>query len=88
MRTGFPLLGLDSTYAMDEEAILYAIAYRPIRRGEADLIEAWPTTFSIGALLPILPLSLKRFRTVPLDLEAAYEDARRRSRLRASGTAS
>ena len=76
-----PLLGLDSTSAMDEEATLYAIAYRPIRRGEANLVEAWPVALSVGALFPLLPLSLKRFRPVPLDLEAAYEDACRRSRL-------
>src|SRR5262245_14260796 len=55
-----PLLGLDSTYAMDEDTTLYAIAYRPIRRGEANLIEAWPVALSVGALFPLLPLSLKR----------------------------
>ncbi|HZW33716.1 MAG TPA: DUF4058 family protein [Isosphaeraceae bacterium] len=76
-----PLLGLNSTYAMDEETTLYAIAYRPIRRGEANLIEAWPVALLVGGLLPLLPLSLKRFRPVPLDLEAAYEDACRRGRL-------
>jgi len=76
-----PLLGLGSTYAMDEEAILYAVAYRPVRRGDANLIEAWTVALTIGAPLPVLPLSLKRFRPVPLDLEAAYEDACRRGRL-------
>jgi hypothetical protein len=76
-----PLLGLDSTYAMDESVTLYAVAYRPIRRGVTNLIEAWPVALAIGALIPVLPLSLKRFRPVPLDLQAAYEDAIHRSRL-------
>jgi hypothetical protein len=76
-----PLLGLDSRYAMDEETTLYAIAYRPVRRGEANLIEAWPAALLVGALLPVLPLPLKGFRPVRLDLEAAYEDACRRGRL-------
>jgi hypothetical protein len=67
-----PPFGVDSRYAMDEEAILDAIAYRPIRRGAANQIDAWPVPLSIGAVLPVLPLSLKRFRPVPLDLEAAY----------------
>jgi hypothetical protein len=76
-----PLLELDSPFAMAEDAPIYSVAYRPIRRNETDLIDAWPVVLSIGSSLPLLPLSLKRFRPVPLDLEAAYEDACRRSRL-------
>jgi hypothetical protein len=76
-----PLLGLDSTYAMSDEAILNAVAYRPIRRIERNQIDAWPVVLSIGATLPTLPLALKRFQPVPLHLEAAYEEAVRRSRL-------
>jgi hypothetical protein len=76
-----PILGLDSTYAMPNEATLYTVAYRPIRRGQANLIDAWPVVLSLGARLPVLPLALRRFRPVPLDLEAAYEDACRRSRV-------
>jgi hypothetical protein len=75
------LLGLDSKFAMAEETTLSAVSYRPIRRGEVNQIDAWPVPLSLGAPLPVLPLSLKRFRPVPLDLEAAYEEACRRSRL-------
>ena len=74
-------LGLDSTLFMSEDATLYAVAYRPIRRQEKNEIDAWPVVLSVGGRLPVLPLSLRRFRPVPLDLEAAYEDACRRSRL-------
>ena len=76
-----PLLSVDESFAMAEQAQTYAVAYRPIRRNETNLIDAWPVALSVGAQLPLLPLSLKGFRPVPLDLEAAYEDACRRSRL-------
>ncbi|MGP0065483.1 MAG: DUF4058 family protein [Isosphaeraceae bacterium] len=74
-------LGLASTFAMAEDSVLYAVAYRPIRRLEQNEIDAWPVNLSVGGPLPVLPLCLRRFRPVPLDLEAAYEDACRRSRL-------
>jgi Protein of unknown function (DUF4058) len=74
-------VGLDSTYAMPEEVVIYAVAYRPIHRGEKNQIDAWPVDLSVGGPLPVLPLALRRFRPVRLDLEAAYEDACRRSRL-------
>jgi hypothetical protein len=74
-------LGLDSSFAMSEEDHIYGVAYRPIRRGNANLIDIWPTILSIGDQLPVLPLSLKGFRPVPLDLEAAYEEACIRSRI-------
>jgi len=76
-----PLLCADETFSMAEDAQIYAVAYRPIRRGEADWIDLWPVVLSVGGPLPLLPLSLKRFRPVPLDLEVAYEDACRRGRL-------
>jgi Protein of unknown function (DUF4058) len=74
-------LGLGSTHSMSDEAAIYAVAYRPIRRDEKNLIDAWPVELSVGRGLPMLPLSLRRFRPVRLDLDAAYEDACRRSRL-------
>ena len=67
-------LGLDSTFHMSEDATLYASAYRPIRRLEKNEIDVWPVALSVGGQLPVLPLSLRRFRPVRLDLEAAYED--------------
>jgi len=74
-------LRLDSSFAMPEDALLYAVSYRPVKRGEADQIEVWPVVLTIGAELPVLPLALRGTQPVPLDLEAAYNDACRRSRL-------
>jgi hypothetical protein len=75
------LLGLDPWFAMAEEAILYAVAYRPVRRSESNQIDAWPVTPSVGGTLPTLPLALRGGAAVALNLETAYEDARARSRL-------
>jgi hypothetical protein len=74
-------LGLDSAFDMSEEATIYAVAYRPIRRHERNQIDAWPLALSVGGPLPVLPLALRRFRPVRLDVEAAYEEACRWSRL-------
>jgi hypothetical protein len=35
----------------------------------------------VGGVLPLLPLALLGARPVPLDLEATYKDACRRSRI-------
>jgi hypothetical protein len=66
---------------MPADAILYAVAYRPTRRAENDLIDVWLTSLSLGTVLPVLPLALRGSHSVPLDLNAAYDDACRRSRL-------
>jgi hypothetical protein len=64
---------------------LYAAAYRPCRvrkqeRNE-DRIEVWPSDVRVGQPLPLLPLPLDKGQFVPLELEAAYEEAYVNSRL-------
>jgi Protein of unknown function (DUF4058) len=76
-----PLLSLDSPYAMADDPHLYVVSYRPIQRGGASLIDAWPSVLSVGSALPVVPLYLRGFRSIPLDLELTYEHACRRSRL-------
>jgi hypothetical protein len=76
-----PLLNLDSRYAMADDPYLYVVSYRPIQRGDASFIDAWPFALSIGSDLPLAPLYLRRFKAIPLDLGACYEEACRRSRL-------
>jgi hypothetical protein len=66
---------------MRADAGLYAVAYRPARREQKNEIDIWPTALAVGGALPLLPLALKGSRAVPLDLEATYTDACRRSRL-------
>jgi Protein of unknown function (DUF4058) len=76
-----PLLNLDSRFAMPDDPPLYAVAYRPTHQGDANLIQGWPVALSVGVTMPLLPLWLRRFSAIPLDLEVAYEEACRRARL-------
>jgi hypothetical protein len=66
---------------MPADAFLYAVAYRPVRRQEKNEIDLYPVALGVGGPLPLLPLALKGTRAIPLDLEAAYTDARQRNRL-------
>lgn len=74
------MLALDTSFSMPEDTFLYAVAYRPVRRGQHGLIDAWPVVLSLKEPLPVLPLALRHSDTIPLDLNAAYDDACRRSR--------
>jgi hypothetical protein len=75
------LLGVAEASRMAADLFTYAVAYRPARRGEQNEIDIWPVAVAVGGSLPLLPLALKGTRAVPLDLEAAYSEARERSRL-------
>jgi hypothetical protein len=66
---------------LPDVASLYAVAYRPLRRGDDDQIDIWPQTLAIGQPMPEMPLALGADLVVPVTLEAAYEDACRRRRL-------
>lgn len=74
---------MDATADLDfpTEVNLYAAAYRPARRGQADEIDLWLRPLALGAPLPTLPLRLTGDLFVPVDLEAAYGEACRRRRL-------
>jgi hypothetical protein len=75
------LLRHPATARMPTEAFIYAAAYRPSRVAETNRIEVWPTPLATGQPLPMMPLALKGAMTVPVDLEAAYQDACERSGL-------
>ncbi|HZT80390.1 MAG TPA: DUF4058 family protein [Gemmataceae bacterium] len=67
--------------ALPDEASLYAVAYRPIVRGEAQQIEAWPSVLALGQPLPTVPLALNAEVCLPVDLEETYTAACQRRRL-------
>jgi hypothetical protein len=75
------LLGLEPSLRMPGGAALYAVAYRPLRRGGVEQIETWPLSVAVGQPLPTVPLSLEAEVCVALDLEAAYLDACQRRRV-------
>ena len=71
-------LGHTGAATLAEEVLLYAGAYRPARRKEGDQIDVWPATLTLAQPLPIMPLALRNFGCVPLDLETTYTEARQR----------
>jgi hypothetical protein len=73
------LLRHPATARMPAEAFIYTVAYRPSRHAETNQIEVWPVPLATGQTLPVMPLALKGAMTVPLDLEATYQDACERS---------
>jgi hypothetical protein len=75
------LMGLAEPFLFPADTAIYAAAYRPVQRGDASLIDLWPTRLTVGQSLPVLPLWLRGGPAVPLDLEATYMDTRQRSRI-------
>lgn len=65
---------------LDDKAHLYGVAYRPLQEEGVGRIECWPMPLHVGEALPKLPLSLAAELCVPVDLEAAYEEACQRRR--------
>jgi hypothetical protein len=72
------------TLALPQESSLYAVAYRPLRRGSGDAIDVWRRPLELGQPLPTLPLGLRADLVIPVDFEAAYAEACLRKRLTAS----
>jgi hypothetical protein len=76
------LLGHDQPpAALPEDALLYAVAYRPIVRDGNQQIEAWPSALALGRPLPTVPLALNAEVCLPIDLEETYTAACQRRRL-------
>jgi hypothetical protein len=65
----------DSTLG-DPPPHLYATSCRWTRKGHRTTLEAWSHELAVGRSLPTLPLWLSHDRSVPLELEAAYEQTR------------
>lgn len=60
---------------------LFAVAYRPASESDSRPVGVWFEPLTVGAGLPPMPLWIRGFGFVPLDLEATYAEARQRSRL-------
>jgi len=71
----------DDRFAMNGDPTIYTAAYRPVHRNKEDAIDFWTWKLEFGTLLPIVPLALKEFGTIPLDLETTYREACERSRI-------
>lgn len=71
----------DDKFLMAGDPPIYVTAYRPVNRKKKDLIDLWLWPLAVGSPLPAVPLALKGFGCVRLDLEATYAEACERSRI-------
>jgi len=69
------LAGHDSKFLMPNDPPLYVTAYRPVHRDREDVIDLWSWPLAIGSALPAVPLALRDFGCVRLELEATYSEA-------------
>jgi len=76
------VMGAAPHFTLADQAGLYAVAYRPVRREQRSEIDLWPAICALGAQLPALPLYLQADLGFLVDLEAAYADACQRRGLR------
>jgi hypothetical protein len=73
----------EDKFLMPDDQWIYATAYRPACRDRKDLIDLWLWPLKVGAALPVVPLAVKGYGCVRLDLEATYLDACTRLRISA-----
>jgi hypothetical protein len=59
----------------NEPPATYAASLRFQKQAERSRLQTWAYPLAVGQPLPTLPLWLSADRSVPLDLEASYEDA-------------
>jgi Protein of unknown function (DUF4058) len=75
------LLGRPTDTGLPDGTELYAVAYRPLVRAGAEVIDVWPHALAVGNELPTLPLALNAELCLPIDLESTYTAACQRRRL-------
>ena len=75
------LIGQADPSLGDNPSPLYAVACRGARQGDTWLFETWFHTLALGQPLPTLPIWLADNLSVPLELEACYEDTCRALRI-------
>jgi hypothetical protein len=86
-RTGNPhddlvsVLNLPDELRLSSSTGLSATAYRPEIGASASTVNVWFESLSVGVALPVMPLWVRGFGALPIDLEANYTEACRRSRL-------
>lgn len=75
------LLGQGDDFHLETESGLYAVAYRPWRSEKKEAVDLWPAVLHLEQALPLLPLALRGYGCLPIELEATYMEACRRLRL-------
>ena len=65
----------DKRFLMPGGPGTYAVAYRPIYRDKRNVLDVWRHELRVGAGLPGVPLAVKGYGCVPLDLDGTYTEA-------------
>jgi len=60
---------------------LSAVSYQPIQTAEIPIVQVWHEPLTLGVALPTMPLGVRGFGPVPIELEESYMEACQRSRL-------
>ena len=71
----------DVQFEMAGDPQTYAASYRPVRRKRQDFIDLWHWPLVVGEALPTIPLALKGYGCIALNLEATYSEACVRARI-------
>jgi len=71
----------DANFEMAGEPQTYAASYRPVQRKWDKMIDLWHWPLVVSSALPTVPLALKGFGCVALNLEATYQEACERCRI-------
>ncbi len=75
-----PLLSADEP-RFSHDIALYSVAYRPVRRDDAEQIDIWTEPLGLGRPLPTMPLWLNAEMCVPVELGSTYRKACERRRI-------
>jgi Protein of unknown function (DUF4058) len=75
------LMGAGEQWELPPEFSLYAVAYRPVLRGEKAEIDVWTEPCAVGSPLPTMPLRLTGDLFVPVEFEATYQETCRKRRI-------
>jgi hypothetical protein len=63
------------TLCMAGGSATYVVAYRPVHRKDENMTDIWPNPLSVGQTLPAVPLALRAYGCVRLNLEETYTEA-------------
>lgn len=74
-------IGAPPTVELPDDTLVYATAYRPVKRDKRSQIDMWVRPVAVGDLLPTMPLRLIADEFVPVELEWTYTEACRRRKL-------
>jgi hypothetical protein len=74
-------IGAPPAVELPDDTLVYATAYRPVKRDKRSQIDMWVRPVAVGDLLPTMPLRLIADQFVPVELEWTYTEACRRRKL-------